>query len=998
MSKNVLLKQAVRSALAVGAAGSMVGSGIALAQTAAPASSTAPTGTNLSQIVVTGSHIPQTSIATSQPVVTISRQQIDATGFTSLGQILQNLSQAGASFNSQDNFFIGPYSTGFEGINLKNLGSNRVLVLVNGHRWIPTLGGAVDLSSIPASIIQRIEVLLDGASAVYGSDAISGVVNVITVKNYSGAEAHAYYGAYDAHGIGGGWDGKTQRYSFTLGQSGNRGSVLLTAGYRQMNPIWAGNRNISKEPLIGFGRKLYTSYTGNGFFTLGNPSNSSVPASLSSCFYPSPSTLGRNDACSGPLYGSNANPHKFTDADRVNYAPGHYLATPSESWYGFAQGHYDLSDDVTYSGEFMFRERTSTQVISPTPMGLGAFGFWFANGLPIGISANNKYNPFNADLVPALSTQSPTYGAWCAKYGSNPNGGCTQNADLLYRFRMNPLALGYRTTEYDSATWYFRNGFNGYFQLAGNQWTWDVTYGFGRNRVNSTLGGIQNTVDLQNALGPNCTGGCVPLNFFGGQAGITPAMKNYVDTKLHNQAGVTQRDYEGDLAGNFFNSWYAGPWGAAAGYEYLEQDGFYSPSPVIASGNVTSNAFNPTNGRIATDAEYAELKVPLASNLPLAKSISVDLANRWSQFKVDGGTGSARAHASTGRLAFKWQPIRSLLLRGTWSQSFREPSISELFSGQSTSYNNVNDPCINPSGNPPYPGCPNPSPTASYGQIPTVYGGNADLTPERATSRQVGFVWSPRFLPGFDFSADYYKVEITNAVGTIPENVILNSCYIQGLSQYCSLIQRTGPFITNVKDTNLNTGSVKTNGWDLGLRYRFPTTPVGQFTVSYSANFVKDFVSCNVLTSTQSSCTDYAGNGATSVFTTIPKQRMNASLNWNYGPWAATWSMELIGRMYEPCNSSTAVIFSPPYGWCSKYSHTDSKGHVYGVNELGTTIYNDAQVSYTVSSWNTTFTLGVNNIFQKNPPISMNAFNDNYLWYYYRIPGRFVYGRVSVNF
>jgi len=983
MSEQILLKRAVKGALALGAAGSFAGGGVALAQTAAPAASTASGTTKLSQIVVTGSHIPRTSIATSQPVITISRQEIENTGFTTVGQILQNLSSAGASFNPQADFFIGPYSSGFEGINLKNLGAQRVLVLVDGHRWTPTLSGSVDLSSIPSSIIQRIEVLLDGASAIYGSDAVSGVINIITTKNFDGAEASAYVGEYDAHGDGGGWDGKTQKYSVTMGTSGDRGSVLLSAGYREFDPIWAGNRNISKEPLIGFGSTFYSSYTGDGYFQVA-PTSSATPGPAQ-CYYP--------NACSGPIPPGNSVKYE-------NYAPNHYLTIPSETWYGYTQGHFDLTDDITYSATMMYRDRNATQIISPTPLGLGASGFWFADGLPIGISGTNPYNPFGTDLVPAFSTSSPTYGAWCAKYGTGSGGGCQSNSDLLVSFRMNPAALGYRTAVYDSSTWYFRNGLNGYFSLFGNQWNWDVSYAFSRNRVDTSLqGGQQNTLALQRALGPaslcNATPNCVPLDVFDGQSGITNAMANYVDTTLHNRAGVNQRDYTADVGGHFWNSWYAGPWGVAAGYEHLEQDGFYSPDASVASGNVTSNAFNPTQGRITTDAQYGELEIPLANDVFLAKNLSVDIANRWSQFKVKGGTGSGKAHSSTGRIGFKWQPIESLLLRGTWSQSFREPSISEFFAGQAASYNNVVDPCINASGAPPYSGCPSPSPTSNYGQVRVTFGGNPNLEPERATSRQIGFVWSPRFLQGLDLNADYYKVEVVSAVGTIPAQTIVNSCYQNNIQSYCNLINRRGPYISNILDLNLNTGSLKTNGWDIGLKYQFPTTPIGQFALSYSANFVKEFTSCNVLSATQSSCTDYAGVGTGSSAYTVPKQKMNAGLDWSYGPWSATWNVQLIGKMYEPCANSTATYASPPYGWCSKY---DPNSPTLGVNELGTTIYHDVQASYNLKSWNTTFTLGINNVFQKDPPIAMTAFINNYLWYYYRIPGRFVYARVQVQF
>lgn len=989
MNSNTVLKQAVRGALALGAAGTLIGAGMAFAQTTTPASATSTTPTKLSKIIVIGSRIPRTSIATSQPVITISRQQIEATGFTTVGQILQNISQAGASFNPQADFFIGPFSSGFEGINLKNLGANRILILVNGHRWIPTLGGAVDLASIPASIISRIEVLLDGASAVYGSDAITGVVNIITIKNFNGAEVSAYVGAYDAHGAGGGWDGKTQTYRATFGTSSSRGAALMSVGYREFNPIWAGNRTLSSVPLIGFGRLLYTSYTANGYFRLSGPTN---PDNLP-CF---------TQACAGPLNGPNANPHPFTNADRVNWAPNHYLTIPSETWYGYAQGHYDLTDNLTYSSILTYRHVGSTQVISPTPLGLGGSGFWYANGLPIGVSGTNPYNPFGTDLIPGFSNSSSSAQKWCAQWGTAPGGGCRANADLLTTFRMNPFGLGYRTAVYNRDTWYFRNGLNGYFQFAGNQWSWNTGYSFGRTRVTTSLSGVQNTVNLQRALGPAATcaasPGCVPLDVFGGQSQITPEMKNYVNTILHNQAGVTQRDLSANVAGNFWNSWYAGPWGVAVGYEWLAINGFYSPDGAVASGNVTSNAFKPTLGRVATNAEYAELNIPLANDLPLAKRISVDIANRWSQFNVTGDTGRSRSHASTGRVGIKWQPINSLLLRGTWSQSFRVPSISGFFSGQSASYNFVTDPCLSSTGVAPYPNCPTPSPTAPYGQVRVTYGGNPNLRPEQATSRQIGFVWSPEFVSGLNVTGDYYKIEVDHAVGVIPAQTIVTGCYVSGIQNYCNLVSRRGPYISNVLDLNLNTGSLKTSGWDIGARYRLPALPFGQFTLSYSANFVKEFVSCSVVSAASggltSQCSDYAGSGSGSSSYTIPKQRMNFGVNWDYGPWSATWNMELIGRMYEPCSHSTAIYFSPPFGWCSGYNGNLATS----TNELGTTIYNDVQGSYTYSPWNATFTVGVNNVLNKEPPISMTAFINNYIWYYYRIPGRFAYARVSIRF
>lgn len=950
--------------------------------------------TELSKMIVTGSHIPRTNVATSQPVITITRQQIETTGFTSVGQILQNLPQMGLSQNPLVNTQAENF--GVDNLNLENLGPNRTLVLVNGHRWLPTLNGLVDVSSIPAAVVQRIEILLNGASAIYGSDAISGVVNIITTKNFRGTQINTYEGIYDARNDGGGWDGKTQDYNFTLGTGDSHGSIMLSVGYRERDPIWAGNRTITTDSgLTGVGKPAsYAFILGptapGGFFQLTGPTNpNGVP-----CFAPL--------ACTGPLFGPNANPAIYNPASNVNPQLFRYLTIPSERWHGYVQGHYDLTDNVTYNTTFLYQHNTVQQVTPPTPLRLGAAGNWFANGLPIGVSATNPYNPFGTDLIPTFSTSSPIYTAWCARYGSAPGGGCLSNSDLLLLSEILPFRLGYRTQTNYSNSWYFRNGLNGFFQLAGNQWDWDVSYGFSRISLDSVFSNSQNTVSIQQALGPlslcNTTPGCVPLNIFGGQTGITTAMKQFVNAIANNRDGLTQRDYEAGLAGNFWNQWYAGSWGAAAGYEHLEQDGFFTSAPSVAKGNYTWNTITSMSGRINSNAQYAELNIPLASNLPGAKNLSLNLANRWTQFHLTDPSNSSYTHASTGRIAFIYQPIESLLVRGSWSQNFRVPSLLTLFGGQQQALQNPKDPCISPSGTPPYPNCPNPSPTGAYGLINVAEGSNPHLNPERGTSRQLGVVWSPRFVSGLDITADYYKTEVIGAVGSFGPETILDGCYVSGIQNFCNLVSRnSGGQITDILNIALNTGSLKTNGWNFSIRYLLPSFSFGQMTLRLAANFVKEFVSCNEVATASSGltsrCIDYAGTGADTTPYSVPKKRINFSINWNRGLWGATWNMEMIGRMYEQCAQATVVLVtSAPYTWCSNYNSVNG-----GVNEEGTTVYHDVQVRYTYAPWKTTFTLGVNNLFDKQPPVSMTSDRNNFLPYY-RVPGQFIYGQISVSF
>ncbi|MGA9855835.1 MAG: TonB-dependent receptor plug domain-containing protein, partial [Gammaproteobacteria bacterium] len=246
MNSSTSISKAVRYALVAGAASAISAPAVFAQQAPAASTSAAPSTAQLGKIEVTGTRIKRTDVETAQPVTIITAAQIKATGLSSIGDVLQSITSAGSSLNT--NFNNG--GNGQTTISLRNLSSVRTLVLVNGQRVDAGLGGSVDLNNIPISIVDHIEVLQDGASAIYGSDAIAGVVNIITIKNYNGAEANAYMGMYDGHADGGGWDGKTQEYDFTIGTSGDRSGVVMNAAYINQDPIWAGNRTISKEPVV----------------------------------------------------------------------------------------------------------------------------------------------------------------------------------------------------------------------------------------------------------------------------------------------------------------------------------------------------------------------------------------------------------------------------------------------------------------------------------------------------------------------------------------------------------------------------------------------------------------------------------------------------------------------------------------------------------------------------------------------------------------------------
>lgn len=1052
MKQRNLVRQAVRGALMASASAAVIAAPAALAQSSNPKS------TKLAKIEVVGSRILRTSTVTAQPVVILTKQQLNLTGEVTIGNILQSITSAGAAINTQTN-------NGNDGdtfVDLHNLGSQRVLILLNGHRWVPTLGGSVDLNTIPAAIIERVEILLDGAAPIYGSDAIAGVINIITVQNYNGAQASAYMGIYEGHNasvaanpalglttpIQGGthWDGKVQEYSFTMGASNSREGVLLSVGYREQDPIWAGNRTLSQLPVIGTGNLLGSSGTPGGRFIYTGknpfPAATTVPGegltgtflAPGSCGAPATPGCGSTVATpggfatqydlSGPLFGANANPVGWTSANAYNYAPANYLLTPSEQWYAYTQGHYRFNSHLEFTTNVLYNDETAQTALAPNPLFLGSFGSDNkSNGIMLGISSTNPYNPFGVDLNP-YNPGTPGFQTWCGLYGTAT---CSTQADSLYFLGRRMIESGYRISTYNKVTYAFNAGLKGDFRMLGHSWEWNVHYEYASRDLTETDTGLQNTTRMALALGPvsTCTisPGCIPLDLFGGynlqtqQGTITPQMANYIDYTGISTDGITQRDYSGNLTGTLLNL-PAGPLGVAVGYEYLEDDGYFTPNPLVAAGDATTNQSEPTQGREANDGEYIEFDVPLVRDVFLVRHLSFDIANRWTQATWAGFANPITpvpqryAHNSSGRISFKYEPIRGLLFRGSWSQGFRVPAISEFFAGQAQSFDPLVDPCV---GNPGLPNCPGHAVQPDT-QIPVTVGGNANMTPERSISRTIGFVYSPSYIPGFEVSADYYKVEVVNAVtagGVGPQN-ILDGCY-SAASLFCNDIQRSGGgyngsgAVTNILSLNQNIGSLKTEGWDANLGYRFPSTPIGDFKLNLDATFTKSFVRSYFGLNTQGVPTEFTQEEAGTVTSLIPKHRYNAVLSWEYGPWSAAWSMEIIGPMYEQCQNATivadgiaSVIDGGKDGWCGDILNPTAVAanpeKVVGLNELGTTVYNDIQVTYDIDAWNTDVTLGVRNLFDKNPPISETAFANSYQPYYYRVPGRFIYARVGVRF
>ena len=1005
MSNRNLLNQAVQAALACGIATSLIAGRSALAQD--QNQNTNANTAQLGKIEVTGTRIKRTSVEQAQPIEIITQQQIKATGLSTIGDILQRLTSTGGALNTlaNDGGNFTYTGGGQTNIDLRNLGASRVLVLVNGKRWVTGLDGTVDLNTIPTSIIDHIEILQDGASAVYGSDAIAGVVNIITIHNFTGTEANAYMGIYDGHGDGGGWDGKTQEYDFTTGTGNDTSNLVFSVSYMNQDGISAGNRTISKEPTLGTGQTRGSSATPQGRFVF-IPPTSSTPTNPNNA--PAASTGLSSAQCPTTNFGSSSSPAyfplcdltlipgqpgtaanqfaPFQQTDRFNYAPYNYVLTPEERWSGFVAGHTDLMDNLTFSADMLYSKRNSVQQAGPTPL------FFASTSIVTDVPANQQYNPFGFDL----NTNVPIGPGWLGLLGRR----MVEDGPRIYTENEN--------------TFRFSGGFNGYFNAGGSEWDWDAGYIFSNDSELDTNYGSFNVQHLRIAMGnpATCaaTTNCVPINFFGGQtAPITSQQLAYSAYTQQNQVQNNQRIYSADISNSDLANLPAGPLGFAAGYQYLEHDGYFIPDSVAQNGY---DSFNPkvavpaTSGRIRENSVYAEVDVPLLANIPAFKLLDLDVASRHTNYSSFGGN-------TTSRAGLKWQVNNDLLLRGTWSQGFRAPTIDDLFAGPTLLSSVVTDPCSSYAtsgvsaavqqrcangigGVAPVP----PSYTQPNNQINTLESGNSSLKPETSVSRTVGFVYSPDWATGLNMNLDYYKIEVDNTIQPISGQAIMNGCYVSGDLGDCARITRTASGgIQVLNDAVTNVGVTRTDGFDLGASYDFQASAVGEFRVDFNATYIRNYELILPNPTGGALVTQLAGveRGGTVFPFGVPHWKARTSLQWTRGNWRAEWDMRYISGLTEPCSDSfdNTPLSLTNLGVCSNPNTTNNS---LSTNYLGQTIYHDVQVNYDFDPAKMTFTFGIRNLFNKEPPSStqqqLNSFDPTL----YDVPGRFFYARIGFKY
>ena len=937
----------------------------ALAQTVTtPAAQGAPAVDDATggEIVVTGSRIRRNPLDQPSPVITVDAESIQRTGLSSVADVLQRLPSAAGGLNSKVNNSGnignppdgGGVGAGSAEIDLRYLTAKRTLVLVDGLRFVngasaSGIPSTVDLNTIQVGSIERIEILQSGQSPLYGSDALAGVVNIITKSQQKGLKASAQFGTFRQG------DGHTQDYNVSYGIQAPRTSVVFGGSYVKQEAVRTGDRSISQFPNPGQTSCTdpiggCSSATVNGFVQLTGAALTLKSAPI----------LGRPRYDAANPTGANSDFRLLTTSDRFNFAPFNYFLTPSERYGFFVSAKQELTDSVNLRVKMNYTRRNSQNQAAFLPLFVGPDA---GNGNlldTISIDATNPFNPFGYTLSAGGAGNAP------ANYST---------------VRRRLVEAGQRTYSQTVDTMSATATLDGSFTVGSRKFYWDANAVLGFNDAKQLFTGNINAALLQRALGPvaNCTGACVPFNIFGGAGSVTPAMLSYIAFDERARSSQSLEDYTANISGDLFDL-PAGPVGIAAGYEHRVQYGSFTPDPLITAGLGADIPAQPARGNFNSDEVYAELRVPLIHDTPFIHSLEVGGAVRHSNYST---SGSNTTYTGSGL----WKPVSDLLFRASYAQGFRAPSIGELFGAESRSDAPIDDPCTNVAGSPYQTSATvranctaNGVPAnGSYqepngGQLGVLTGGNAALKPETSRTWLFGGVYAPNWAKSSGFASqlsiegNYYDIKVMDAIAPVAAQLTLSRCAETGDALSCAAITRTSNgLISRINAQLQNIGGIRTRGVDVTMVYRSPRTSAGTFGLSLNGNILLKYAE-TFPAATGFTTTDYRGTTRGFPDQSYPKLKGNGVIDWDIGAARASFTGRYIDSVKE----------------------ADGK-------KLKSTFYGDVQVTL-APGWlenRLGLTIGVNNVFNQDPPACFSCTGPHSDPTTYDVPGQFGYVRLS---
>jgi iron complex outermembrane receptor protein len=962
-------------------AASLLLSGVsATAQEASEADKSAP-----QEVVVTGSRIYQTEAQREQPLSTISTEAIEKTGLADVGSLLQQLTTGGQAlntkFNSSGNFGYPPdgggIGAGSAQVSLRNLDSKRVLVLVDGIRWVNEssasgVSGSADLNTIPVAMIDHMEVLEDGASSIYGSDAIAGVVNIITKKKFEGVEVNGYTGDY-------GKGGQTTEGSVTIGGTSDKFSGMMTAEYYKQNEISSSAWWQSSFPEPYAGLRAGSSATPQGRYTFCDPTRPTTGVGGCDAAQNNWYDITLNNGTTSPVWNPNdpttGTYHNWSNADRFNYAPYNLLSTPQTRKSIFTNMTYTVNDYVEAYVKAMYNTRDSKNQAAPEPIFVGPLTGSGGLADTISISGKNPYNPFGIDLNAASNL------GWVTR---------------------RPLEAGPRIFTQTVDTWYFGGGFRGKFGFMDTDYHWDLNFADSENRAQQTFTGGYNLGALSEALGdpaicatiPNC----VPLDLFGGQGRqITQQQLAFILASQHDASTQDLKVISANITGSPF-SIQDRPVGIAIGGEHRQYIGKFNPDPLRTEQLSQDSFASPVDATYHVNEGYAEVSAPVLPTLGASGAV------RFSDYSNFGST-------TTYKLGMRWQPIDDFGIRGTYSTGFRAPNIGELY-GLTQFAPTLVDPCgptagavVTPGNNSALAqacraqGVPNGFVQANT-QITTFTGGNPKLQPEKSDSYTVGILYNASWAQDFlwtdklNLEVTYYHDLIKGAIQAQDLQALLNACINQGGGTDATLCapftRATSGNLNPPKNFLANLGHIQTDGEDLKFNWASKPLPFGRLSTNVMVTRVNKYTAIDQFGDVAQRQVGVEVNNSA-----IPRYRMNATIGYGIEDVQVSWTVRYLSAVTEPC--SNAAITGPGVGPCTATKPAEVATQS---NTLKATTYNDISIAY-----NDAFTLkglsvvgGVNNVFGVNPPVCLSCTLNGYDAGTYDLPGAFWNIRLKYKF
>ncbi|WP_207186462.1 TonB-dependent receptor domain-containing protein [Rhodothalassium salexigens] len=828
------------------------------------------------EIVVTGSRLANTNISSPVPVVQIGSEQIDSRGAVRIEEVLNVLPSA---FGAQTSSAVNG-ATGTSTVDLRGLGAVRTLPLIDGKRlpFGSDSSAAANLDIVPTQLIERVDVVTGGASAIYGSDAVAGVVNFVLKDDFEGIEFDGQVGFHhsgnsnsfmenvtaaagfpDAESTA---DGRDVFATLTVGANSpdGRGNITAHVAYQNQNAILQGDRDISacaigsNDGPLGFG----------GIGCVGSSNFRRFNTDLGALFQQEDGTLV-------PLVGG--------PAQTYNFGPLNYFQRPNERFNLYTRGHYDITDNMEVFMDLSFMNNNTAAQIAPSasfnrPFQINCDNPLLQNGLgPNGEGV--------ATFFDALG---------CGAIIEAFENGERDNVDRAFFNSHRNVEGDPRVSELDNTNWRIVTGFRG--ELFDN-FQWETFGQFSRVKTQDISRNDLNFDRVQQALfvvdGPNgqpiCDparnpdAGCVPWNILGrtadGQSLVTQDAVDFVQGVGITVGETNQRVVGGTIQGDFGRYGLTSPFAedgvsALAGFEYRKDELERIPDDVsqIPGGRGLTGVGGgtlPVSGQVEVFELFMETQIPIVQDAPLIRELSLSGAYRRSQYSTKGDdpiTGNPTSNdfgTNTFFVGTNYAPVDDIRFRVQFQRAIRAPNVFNLFLTQNTGLvdlatgpNGLFDPCAgttDPTDSIPSPSaslaqCQNTGVSAAQygtiednpaGQYNIVTSGNADLEAEVSDTFTVGTVWTPSYLPGFSLAVDYFNITIDGAIATIPAQTTLDRCIANGDERFCSLIQRDQFGTLWLDNSNFegirtpldNIAQLKTTGVDFSAKYSFDLEAIG---------------------------------------------------------------------------------------------------------------------------------------------------------------------------